>query len=727
VSALVKKEVAIDIPHQAESLKFIPETAWAAVKGLENIKLFEHLINQMEGEPHLWRKWYVDEKPESVELPKSVKDVALFHRILLLRALRPDRLTNALSEFVIQNMGVEYVEADPFDIVATYDEMNEITPVFFVLFPGVDPTPDVEKIGKMNNKLIADGTFINISMGQGQEIIADNALKEAGKNGNWVMFQNVHLMQTWMKTFERNFEIVVEDGAHKDFRCFVSSEPPPMPMMEIIPESILQNSLKVANEAAADLKSNIRKAFSKFDESHFERAKTHKENEFKALLYGLCMFHSLILGRRKFGAQGWSRKYNFNDGDLRICGDILHNYLAAYEKVPYTDLQYLYGEIMYGGHITDNWDRRTNNTYLLVLIRPEILQKMNLTLAPGFRSPDPAKFQRIDYVNYVDQLPQEAPQMFGLHSNAEIGYLTNMGETLFSTILQCSGGSGGGGGKGKDKIVKEMIDRFLDSLPPPFIMMDLQAKAPDKSPMVVVCLQECERMNTLTFTIRTSLEDLDAGLKGQLNITDDMEALSLSMFLSGQPDLWVKYAYFSLKDLGNWWEDLLLRIGQLDEYAEELIPPKSVWISGMFNPMSYLTAIMQATARSTGLPLDGMVLKTDVTNERDPANIQEHADFGAYVHGFTLQGAAWENGRGGEQGSLCDMIPKELTPELPVMNVTAVERHKQVSAGFYDCPVYITTMRGATYVYTAKLRMESDEFDEKIWILAGVGLFMQPE
>ena len=54
----------------------------------------------MEGEPHLWRKWYVDEKPEVVELPKSVKDISLFHRILLLRAMRPDRLTNALIEFV---------------------------------------------------------------------------------------------------------------------------------------------------------------------------------------------------------------------------------------------------------------------------------------------------------------------------------------------------------------------------------------------------------------------------------------------------------------------------------------------------------------------------------------------------------------------------------------------------------------------------------------------------
>jgi hypothetical protein len=35
VNSLVKKEVASEIPHQPESLKFIPESAWAAVKGLE--------------------------------------------------------------------------------------------------------------------------------------------------------------------------------------------------------------------------------------------------------------------------------------------------------------------------------------------------------------------------------------------------------------------------------------------------------------------------------------------------------------------------------------------------------------------------------------------------------------------------------------------------------------------------------------------------------------------
>jgi len=334
-----------------------------------------------------------------------------------------------------------------------YKETNTVTPTFFVLFPGVDPTPDVEKIGKMAGKTYDDGTFINISMGQGQEEGAIKTLMDAGKTGKWCMFQNVHLMTAWMRDFERNLEIVIEQGAHPEFRVFVSSEPPPLlGDQDIIPESILQNSIKVANEAPQDLKSNLRRCFSKFDDDHFEKAKSHKLPEFKALLFGLCMFHSLIVGRKKFGSQGWSRNYNFNDGDLTICGDVLHNYLAKYDKIPYADLAYIYGEIMYGGHITDNWDRRTNNTYLEVLIRPEILQQMQMTLAPGFKSPDPNKFDREAYRKYIEEkLPPEEPKMFGLHPNAEIGYLTIQGESLFFTIASVSG-SGGSGGSDTSKI-----------------------------------------------------------------------------------------------------------------------------------------------------------------------------------------------------------------------------------------------------------------------------------
>jgi dynein heavy chain len=38
---------------------------------------------------------------------------------------------------------------------------------------------------------------------------------------------------------------VVQEGAHPDFRCFVSAEPPPVASWKNMPESLMQGSVKV--------------------------------------------------------------------------------------------------------------------------------------------------------------------------------------------------------------------------------------------------------------------------------------------------------------------------------------------------------------------------------------------------------------------------------------------------------------------------------------------------
>ena len=52
--------------------------------------------------------------------------------------------------------------------------------------------------------------------------------------------------------------------------------------------------------------------------------------------------------------------------------------------------------------------------------------------------------------------------MFGLHPNAEIGYLTSTSEELFNYILQVQGGGGGGGKGKKEDVAKVYIDKFLE-------------------------------------------------------------------------------------------------------------------------------------------------------------------------------------------------------------------------------------------------------------------------
>lgn len=98
-----------------------------------------------------------------------------------------------------------------------------------------------------------------------------------------------------------------------------------------------------------------------------------RELEFKSILFALCYFHAVVQERRKFGPQGWNRSYPFNVGDLTISVNVLYNYLEANNKVPWEDLRYLFGEIMYGGHITDDWDRRLCRTYLEVYMHPDMV------------------------------------------------------------------------------------------------------------------------------------------------------------------------------------------------------------------------------------------------------------------------------------------------------------------------------------------------------------------
>lgn len=61
------------------------------------------------------------------------------------------------------------------------------------------------------------------------------------------------------------------------------------------------------------------------------------------------------------------------------------------------------------------------------------------------------------------------------------------------------------------------------------------------------------------------------------------------------------------------------------------------------------------------------------------------------------------------------------------MLVTAVRKADKKTKGFYECPVYTTSARGATIVFTAGLQMESEDSDHHKWILAGVALLMSPE
>ena len=103
------------------------------------------------------------------------------------------------------------------------------------------------------------------------------------------------------------------------------------------------------------------------------------------------------------------------------------------------------------------------------------------------------------------------------------------------------------------------------------------------------------------------------------------------------PPSWAKLAYASLNGLTAWYADLLLRISELQGWTSDFILPVSVWISGFFNPQSFLTAVMQSTARKNELPLDRMCLVCEVTKKYNKEEFSSGPREGAYIHGLYME------------------------------------------------------------------------------------------
>jgi hypothetical protein len=75
---------------------------------------------------------------EDEPLPGDWKRMPEFDRLLLFRALRPDRLTAAMRKFVTNMIGAKYVTSQPYDLERSFQDSSPGTPIFVFLSPGVD-------------------------------------------------------------------------------------------------------------------------------------------------------------------------------------------------------------------------------------------------------------------------------------------------------------------------------------------------------------------------------------------------------------------------------------------------------------------------------------------------------------------------------------------------------------------------------------------------------------
>jgi len=498
-----------------------------------------------------------------------------FMKLCFIKMIRPDKLIVAIQNWIERNLGKDFVEPPSFSIYKSYKDSSNIIPLIFILSPGSDPINDI------NNFAIEQGydkKFEYVSLGKGQEKNALDKLEMMRTKGGWVLLQNCHLAQSFMSKLEEIVENFDSNWPDKDFRLWMTSM-----SNDFFPVSVLQNSVKITIEPPKGLKNNLLRTYNKLENRDLDDCL--KKNEYKTLIFGLSFFHAIVQDRRKYGPIGWNVRYDFTNEDWMVCQKQIKIFLEEYEGIPYRVLDYLLGDINYGGRVTDDKDQRLIKNILRIYLTPSIFKYSGYKFSKSgmYYCPEPGDHE--NYYNYINNLPVNSePEVFGLHENADIITAQNEGYSLLDTVLNIQPRISGVKGKSQEEMIMEILTDIEKKTPPPFDKDQIFHHFPTdyNESMNTVLIQEVIRYNVLLNTMNKTIKILKKALTGKIVMSDETEMMSRSLFNNQVPSIW-SGVFLSMKPLSSWIVDLTDRISFFQKWIDSRKTPNSFWISGKLN------------------------------------------------------------------------------------------------------------------------------------------------
>ncbi|RTG86185.1 dynein heavy chain, axonemal [Schistosoma bovis] len=712
--------VALDNPYPNPCPDWLSDKCWSEIVRTTELPGLEGFMDSVQSASNEWKAMYDDLTPHRFPIPGEFSKLDGLEKLVVLRCIRPDKVIPGVQDFIVQNLGQQFIEPPTFDLPSSFADSNCCSPLIFILSPGADPMNALIKFG-IDIGYTRD-RIQTISLGQGQGPIAANMIYQAIKNGTWVVLQNCHLAVSWMKSLEKICEeTIIPNNVNDKFRLWLTSYPSPD-----FPVTILENGVKMTNEPPKGLRSNLLRSYlnDPISDPIFYDGCT-KNPIWHKMLFGLCFFHALVQERRNFGPLGWNVPYEFNESDLRISVRQMKMFLDQYDEIPFEALTYLTGECNYGGRVTDDKDRRLLISLLGIFYNKRIIEEENYKFSPSgiYYCPDDGTAQH--FIDYIRSLPlNPMPEVYGLHDNADI---TKDNQETF-------------------QVINHYPVKYEES-------------------MNTVLRQELIRFNRLTSVVRTTLIDLQKAIKGLVVMSADLEDVFNSILIGKLPSVWAAKSYPSLKPLGSYIQDLLYRLKFFADWLTYDTPPV-YWISGFYFTQSFLTGILQNYARKYTIPIDTVGFTFDVTsNYLNTINIldnistipkypkqsfnenrrtslimnndvklqrsnEQFGDFikpndGAYITGLYLEGARWDLMKVKEKLYYlysCFEVDIWLIPK----KLSEINREST-----YTCPVYKTSARrgvlsttGHSTNFVLYIDLKTNQPQEH-WINRGVAALCQ--
>jgi dynein heavy chain len=713
--------------------EWMPEVMWKKLDMLERFtsmespSVFSGLVQSVNNAPKAWEPFIANDLLNNVELPEGwSKKLTPFQEMLVKKSCRENLLTLVARNFLSAELGEFFTVSPPFDLEGCFQDSVNITPLIFILSAGADPTEYLLNLAR--EKDYSERLHF-VSLGQGQGPKAEQLVKLGWDTGDWVCLQNCHLASSWMGKLEQIQESQDADKISPDYRLWLTSMPSPT-----FPVPVLQGGVKITNEPPKGLRANMGRTFQDISDDVYEGCPA-KPMEYKKMLYGLAMFHAVILERRKFGPIGWNIPYEWMDSDFQVSREQVKLYLISQDQVPWITLQYLIAPVNYGGRVTDDKDVRLISAVLTGYFQPNMFNSdFRFAKLPDYGIPPEGTLDECR--EFVGKLPvDEDPRIFGLHPNALITAQFNQAKKFLDTVVSIQPKiSSGGTGKRPEDIASDMAEEFQKMIPEGTKKKMAHANTYKKTAQGgVVSIgvfhgQEYDRTLMMIKKIKSSLTELGKAIKGTVLMSGATEGMYASFLIQRVPDNWTKIAYPCLKPLNSWVEDFIARRAFMVDWLTKG-PPNSFWISCFFFPQGFMTAALQLHARKTKIPIDMLDFFPKPIDVLEPTSLKGPPDAGVNIHGLYLQGCGWDFDKGelreSDKGILFVQMPiiwlaPDMVADIPKMII---------DGNLYACPLYKTSERKGTLSTTGHstnfikyFAISQPEEDADHWTTRGVAM-----
>ena len=683
--------------------KMITNKSWKLVRALPGIHInYDGLAFDISENIKTWTEWISAKDPQSLPLPlKWENTLTIFQKMLILKCFRDEKTIFKMTDFVEETLGHPFAHPMPTTMDQIFKQSDSKTPIIFVLSQGADPANAIMKHANTTRgggEGESSKVLKMISLGEGQGEPARRAIGMGKKTGNWVLLANCHLAKSWMPNLNAEVSRLVEGKYIKNnqetldkptdtmFRLILTSMP-----SNFFPTYILQNSVKVTIEPPKGIKANLMNNMNLMTEEQMEDCK--KPTEFKKFVFSLAFFHAVLVERKKYGALGWNKMYEFNESDLETGFVILKNLLNQTADIPYDSMNFVIGEITWGGRVTDDLDRRCLKKILQLFLNEDVVLE-NYSYTESGIYMIPADNSLVGYHNYIKNLPDnDDPSIFGMNDNANITFQKQESDFLLSTLIRVQPTTrSSDGGRSPEEELLELIIQIQKDMPDEITSAEFAKILFDKirgniNSLTTFVMQEMERFNKLIGVLNKSLKDVSKAMKGELAMSYNLEQMYKSLLNNKVPEVWIEASYPSLRPLGAWVKDCFERI-EFIRYWLMRGQMKGFWLPCFFFPQGFLTAVLQNYSRKFQVAIDELSFTYEFQKSYNIKELKESAGDGVFIYGMFFQAAEFDI----TNMSMGDSKPGETYSTCPIIKFTPVRRHKPNEQD-YACPMYKTPER----------------------------------